>query len=189
MFDVIERTVGEAAQPARIHTVMESQIFAFVQTKSVAKTIVQAVLSRSVLILGIAEAVGRLVDKWFNERYLHDNEEVLTTTPDNNLLNRRPQYSLPGHWGCPDLSCSSGTFETIVWHHNSSNPNHRKDSASNGRYLLSNTELYIYYERGSGCSHKSLDTRRGGSLCSSIEPRGVIEQVNTYYRTAIEHLS
>lgn len=67
MLSVVEQIFDKALLSRLVPTVRLAKIQGLFQTKSVAKSIVQAVLSNTRFVVPIAEAVGRMVDRLLEE--------------------------------------------------------------------------------------------------------------------------
>lgn len=80
MFKVVEQALGEVIRYGCAHAVSELQMRVVVQTKTVADTIVQAVLLTTGFIVWIVEIMSMQVDKGVNEyRLLHIKEVSMIT--------------------------------------------------------------------------------------------------------------
>lgn len=79
MFNVVERALGEVVRSERVLTVSQPEMHSLFQAKNVLDTTDMPVLSNTGLIVRIAKAVGKMMNKAVDEYHIRDIEEASTT--------------------------------------------------------------------------------------------------------------
>lgn len=115
VFKVTEQTLGKVVRSIRFHTEYEAEMSILAYTKTIANTVVQAVLSSTGFLAPIRKTVEKVVNRADDQYRLHDMEGALSIVADDEPLRGHHQSMGQSHRKySPTLSGKRSLFVAVL---------------------------------------------------------------------------